>query len=203
MKTNWPLSSVAGLAASVVYLIFTLIAFLFYPGQYSPQMNWLSDLGNPQANPSGAIFYNTGCIATSLLLAVFYIGLRRWNTGEKRMKILLTVAIAAGLLSSVFLILSAVFPLGPHTSLHSFWSKMVSVFLGFFLTFSATALMKNGSFTKWIAYYAFLAAAVNFVYGVFLHYVFAAEWVSIGMFIVYAILLSYNSRARAKELSPA
>jgi len=40
---------------------------------------------------------------------------------------------------------------------HSFWSGMLSVAMGFFLTFSATALLKHPVFRKWIAYYAFLA----------------------------------------------
>jgi hypothetical membrane protein len=105
-----------------------------YPGDYGPLTNWLSDLGNPQSNPTGAVFYNAGCILTSLLLVIFYIGLRRWNTGDRKMKILLTTAVAAGLPSSLSLILAATFPLGSHTEMHSFWSKMVSVFLGFFLT---------------------------------------------------------------------
>jgi hypothetical protein len=193
---------VAGFAAIFIYLILTLIAFLNYPDAYGPLTNWLSDLGNPQANPSGSIFYNSGCIATSLVLIIFYIGLCQWNTGDRKLKVLLTIAQVAGILASFSLILSAIFPLGVHTSVHSFWSKMISVFLGFFLTFSATALMKNPAFVRWIAYYAFVTALVNFVYGVILYSVFLAEWVSIGMFIIYVFMIAYNSRdLAAKRLS--
>ena len=197
MKSKWPISSVAGIAATIIYLIFTLIAFLDYPDAYGPSTNWLSDLGNPQANPSGSIFYNSGCIITSLVLIIFYIELRQWNTGDKKMKILLTIAQVAGILASCSLILAAIFPLGTHTSMHSFWSKMLSIFLGFFLTFSATAIMKHPAFARWVAYYAFVTAAVNFVYGAFLHSNFVAEWISIGMFIIYVLLIAYNSRSLA------
>jgi hypothetical protein len=199
MKIKWSVSFTAGITAIVIYLVFTLVAFLQYPGTYRPTTNWLSDLGNPLANPSGAVFYNLGCILTSLVLIIFYIGLRQWYVGDKKMKILLIIAQVSGVLSSFSLILAALFPLGAHSSIHSFWSAMIAVFLGFFLTFSATALLKHRAFIKWFAYYAFLAALVNFIYGAFLHSVFFAEWVSIGMFIIYVFTVTYNSRLLSKD----
>jgi hypothetical membrane protein len=170
-----------------------------YPGEYSPISNWLSDLGNPQVNPSGSIFYNIGCIITGLVLIIFYIGLCRWNTGDKKMKILLIIAQVAGVLSSFSLILSAIFPLGETALIHSFWAKMIFVFLGFFLTFSATSLLKHSSFTRWFAYYAFLTALVNFIYGAFLHSIFVLEWISLGMFMIYVFMLAYSSRLMLKS----
>jgi len=194
--------SIAGIGAIVVYLIFTLIAFLKYPGAYGPLTNWLSDLGNPQASPSGAFFYNLGCILTSLVLIVFYIGLRQWNTGNRKMRTLLITAQIMGIFSAFSLILAALFPLGPHTSTHSFWSETLSVAIGFFLTFSATALLKHPAFRRWIAYYAFLAALANFIYGMSGatgHKFFVGEWVAIGMFIIYVFLIAYNSVALVRD----
>ena len=199
MKMKWPISFFGGITAILIYLILTLVAFLQYPGAYGPLTNWLSDLGNPLANPSGSIFYNLGCILTSLVLIIFYVGLRQWNTGDKKMKTLLTIAQIMGIFSAVFLILAALFPIGPHTATHSFWSAMLSVAIGFFLTFSATALLKHRAFIKWFAYYAFMAALVNFIYGAILHSVFAAEWVSIGMFIIYVFLIAFNSRTLGRQ----
>ncbi len=172
-----------------------------YPGAFSPLDNWLSDLGNPLANPSGAVFYNAGCIITGLELVGFYLGLGQWPAGGKKARVLLSIGQAAGIVSSFCLVLAAVFPLGAHTSLHAFWSKMLSVFMGFFLTFSATALMRHPRFMKWIAYYAYLTALVNFIYGVFLHDVFVAEWIAIGMFIIYVLLVAFNARALTVETS--
>jgi hypothetical membrane protein len=190
---NKNLVLIAGVSAIVVYLIFTTVAFFKYPAGYSPLTNWLSDLGNPLVNQSGALFYNLGCVLTSLVLIVFYIGMREWNNGNKRLKVLLTIAQTVGLLSSIFLIVAALFPLGTHTPIHEVSGKMHVVFLGFFLTLSATVLLKHPVLRKWPAYFGFLTAAVNFVYGVFLHFVFVAEWVAIGMFIIYVLMISYNS----------
>lgn len=198
MNSKWPLSFYAGITAIVIYLILTLVAFLLYPSIYGPTTNWLSDLGNPQASPSGAIFYNLGCILTSLVLIPFYIGFRQWNTGAKKMRTLLIITQIMGIFSAVFLILAALFPLGPYTSIHSFWSSMLTGAIGFFLTFSATALWRHPAFRKWIACYAFLAALVNFIYAMSEavgYKFFMGEWVAIGMFIIYIFMIAYNSKA--------
>jgi hypothetical protein len=190
---GWPAISIAGIAAVAVYLIFALVAFLKYPGPYGPLTNWLSDLGNPLDNPSGAIFYRLGCVLSGAALVLFYLKLGIWNPGSKRTRILLTVAQCTGVFSAVSLIITGVFPLGTSTEIHSLWSMMLYISLGFFLTFSATALMKNPAFKKGFGYYAFLTAAVNFVFGAILHEIFWAEWISVGMFIAYVLMIAYNS----------
>jgi hypothetical protein len=107
--------------------------------------------------------------------------------------VLLTVAQCTGVFSAVSLIVTGIFPLGTSTEIHSLWSMMLYISLGFFLTFSATALMKNPAFKKGFGYYAFLTAAVNFVFGAILHEIFWAEWISVGMFIAYVLMVAYNS----------
>ena len=194
-RGDWAVASSAGIAAVVVYLIFALVAFLKYPGAYGPLTNWLSDLGNPLNNPSGAIFYRLGCMLSGAALVLFSLKLGIWNTGSKKTRVLLTVAQCTGVFSAVCLIITGIFPLGTSTEIHSLWSIMLYISLGFFLTFSATALMKNPAFKKGFGYYAFLTAAVNFVFGAILHEMFWAEWISVGMFIVYVPMIAYNSIA--------
>lgn len=58
--------SVAGITAVVTYMVFSLVAFLYFPSTYGPFTNWLSDLGNPIKNPSGAVFYKLSGILTSI-----------------------------------------------------------------------------------------------------------------------------------------
>jgi hypothetical protein len=195
---GWPIISGAGIAAAVVYLTFALVAFLKYPGPYSPLNNWLSDLGNPLDNPSGAIFYRLGCMFSGVALVLFYVKLGIWNTGSRRTRVLLTVAQCAGVFSGVCLIITGVFPLGASTEIHSLWSMIFYISLGFFLTFSATALMKNPAFRRGFGYYAFATAVVNFAFGAILHEVFWAEWISVAMFMAYVLMIAYNSMALAR-----
>jgi hypothetical protein len=192
-SAGWPTVSSAGIAAVVVYLILALVAFLKYPAAYGPLTNWLSDLGNPLDNPSGAIFYRLGCMLSGAALILFYLKLGIWNTASKRTRVLQTIAQFTGVFSAVCLIVTGIFPLGTSTEIHSLWSMMLYISLGFFLTFSATALMRNIAFKKGFGYYAFLTAAVNFIFGALLHEIFWAEWISVGMFIAYVLMIAYNS----------
>ena len=195
---RWPVASIAGITAAAVYLIFALIAYLKYPSPYSPLSNWLSDLGNPLANPSGAIFYRLGCALAGAALIIFYVKLGIWNTGARRTRVLLTIARCAGVFSALSLIVTAIFPLGASTAVHSLWSMMLYISLGFFLTFSATAFMKNPFFKKGFGYCAFVTAIVNFMFGAILNQVFWAEWISVGMFMVYVLMIAYNSLILAR-----
>jgi len=200
VKLKLMISSVFGVLVIGIYIAFTITSYLHYSAEYSPLTNWLSDLGNPLANPSGAVYYNLGCILTSIALVVFFIGLSGWNTGEKKMKILLSIGQITGIFSAFSLIITASFPLGEHTSVHSAWSMIIYISVAFFFTFSGSALLKHPAFAKWIAYWGFLAAAFNFINGAILSYVlenefFIGEWVTVTMLIVYVGMLVYSSRA--------
>lgn len=190
MKMRWHIGSVSAVVASVVYLIFTFLAYLKYPGGFSPVSNWLSDLGNPQVNQSGAVFYNLGCILAAVGLVIFFLSLEAWATSGGRTRWFVTIALISGAVSSISLIISALFPLGPHTPVHSLAAKFHVIFLGFFLTFSAAVLLKRHASPVWPAYLGLLAAVVNFIYGAFLHSVFVAEWVALGMFVIYVLALA-------------
>ncbi len=181
---------VSGFLATGIYLICTTFAFFNYPEQYSPFANWLSDLGNPIINPTGAFFYNMGCVIAGLCIIFFSLGFEIWAGGDKRRRIILTIAQVTGIISSLCLIVSAFFPLGAQTLIHSISGKAHIFFAGFFLTFSATFILRHISMSKWLAYFGFLAALINFIYGAFLHEVFIAEWAAIGSFIIYVLMIS-------------
>jgi hypothetical protein len=179
--------------AAAVYLICAALAFFNYPLAFSPLTNWLSDLGNPIVNPSGAFLYNLGCVLTGLCLVFFTLGLDIWKNGDHKRRTLLRIAQATGILAALSLIVSALFPLGAQTFLHSISGKAHIFFTGFFLSFSATILLRHPITPKWIAYFGFLAAVVNFIYGAILYSVFIAEWVAIGLFILYVLIISANT----------
>lgn len=77
---------VTGFTATTVYLICTTVAYFNFPLAYSPFANWLSDLGNPIINPTGAFSYNLGCVLTGLCLMFFSLvldfGMMGMSNGE-------------------------------------------------------------------------------------------------------------------------
>ncbi len=190
----------AGFTAVVIYVICTAVAFFNYPLIYSPLANWLSDLGNPVVNHAGAFSYNLGCILAALGLIFFYLGLEIWYDGSRRSRILLTITQFAGIISSLCLIVASFYPLGAQPLIHMISGKAHIFFVGFFLSFSATVLLKHPSTPKWIAYFGFLSALINFIYGAFLNSVFVAEWAAIGSFIIYVLLISSNTLFQSRRV---
>ena len=199
MKTQ--LLSLTGIIAACIYLAFTLVAILNYPQSYSPLTNWLSDFGNPTRNPIGAIYYNTGGIITSAVLIVFFAGMYTWNMGDKKGKIFLSLSQVSGIVFAVAFLMSALFPLGVNASVHSFFSIMLFVFIGFFEVFSASALRRNPASPKWTAYFGFVAAMINFAFGVSFNFMnlFVGEWIMIAVFIAYVITLALTQTVHTTE----
>ena len=197
---GWPISSLFGILAVILYLTFTFISYLHYSEPYGPLSNSLSSLGNPEQNPSGAIFYNAGCILLGVALIPFYLGLRRWNTGENRMKILLTTAQVTGVLSSLSLILSAVFPSGASAA-HGFWAGMLFLSMALFWVLSAFSLLRHPASIRWMAYYGYLVIIVIIAAGVFPEARTAGEWATVALFMGYVVMLSHNTRVISKILS--
>jgi hypothetical protein len=199
MIKGWPVGSLFGLLAVMVYVCLTLAACLQYPGSYSPLAKSLSDLGDSTQNPSGATLYNTGGILLGTLLVPFYLSLRRWNTGDRILKILVIGAQAVGLLSSVGLVLSCVFPLGINSLAHGAWAGEAFFFSIFFWIFSAFAQLRNPGAIKWMAYFGLLPLTMNIVVPFIPGAGLLGEWFSVSLFLVYVVLLAYNTRIMARH----
>jgi len=194
MIKRWPIGSLFGIMAVVVYITMGFVSFLHYPAAYSPLHNALSQLGASTLNPSGAIFYDLGGIMLGALLIPFYLGMSRWNTGGKPLKILIVAAQIGGIVSSLGLVWSCVFPAGPQINLHVLGASSAFISSIFFWIFTAFALLRIPLSIKWMAYFGYLPLVSNIVLAFVPAGRFLIEWVSVGFFLVYVVLLSYNSR---------
>jgi len=174
---------------------------LYYPKPYSPLTNWLSDFGNPTQNPVGAIYYNTGGIITSAVLVLFFAGIYKWNIGDGKMKAFLLVSQISGIVFALCFMMSAIFPLGVNDSVHSFFFIMLFIFIGFFEVFSASAIRRNPSSPKWTVYFGFVAAMINFAFGVSFNFMnlFIGEWVMIAIFIAHIMTLALSQSVHQME----
>jgi hypothetical protein len=68
---------------------------------------------------------------------------------------------------------------------------LLTIGLTWFLSFANTALLRHPEFRKGLGMYGFAGAAVTFVYGVLVNTPLG-EWVTIGLFISYVLLLVVN-----------
>jgi hypothetical protein len=86
---NYSIGAIAGIIGFAIFTVFTLTSFFLYPTTYNPLHDWLSNLGNINLNPLGALFFNWSCIISGVTLILFFVGLYAWRPQKKWSKILL------------------------------------------------------------------------------------------------------------------
>jgi len=193
-----------GPAATLVYIAFTILAWVAYPTTYGPfNNNWLSDLGNRTVNPSGATFYVIGCIATGILVGAAFVGLHAWHQGSARVQTYLLACVqVAGVLGSVAIVMTAIYTIDQFGA-HEFWSRMINAGFAVSLFVSPFALRRRGM-RLWPLIivsaigYGSIVARLIFVDAHWL------EWPSIGLLLVYMWVIALMTKAQlGSARSPA
>lgn len=181
----------SGIAAIPVYIGFTFVAHLQNPAM-GPFKNWLSDYGSPMQNPSGAFYYNLGCIIAAVLLAVFYAGMIRWHKrAQKKFLVCYICAEVGGLVAACALILASLIPIGT-SSLHETFSLINMIGMDFFLVFTAIAALMNPYVSSFAGIFGILAAAFNILTSNLLSKFYLGEWVFFALFMAYVGVITYN-----------
>ena len=192
MKKIHP-SFIFGLAACAGYIGFTFLAYIRYPLDYSPLTNWLSDLGNPEANPAGANLYNTGIILTAVLLILFFVGVSSWKIqGNRAQTIMLRLTQTFGILGTLCMLMSAVYPIN-HYQTHAALSTMLYILLSTAFTFSVAMLRYHPEVPRWILFVGISSALIVILTGVFQD-VTGLEWITVLFLLGYTLLLSFETR---------
>lgn len=147
-----------GILAVFIFLILLFTAYLMFPGQYTPLENWISDLGNMELNPQGAMIFNLGCILTGFVLIPFFISLS-WLKRENCNKLLITTQIF-GFIAAIFLIMVGIFPEN-YPPWHWIWSALFFITLLIFLVLVTILMWSHPLFPRPLAYYGFLVIVVD------------------------------------------
>ncbi len=147
-----PLITISGAFVILLYCVFTMVSWAFYPNPYGPITHYLSRLGNFNYSPFGANFYNWGCILTGLALVPFFIGLRNWFTESLIQKSIMIIGQILGVASGFALLSIGVFSEDqgdPHMTASSTFFTIIF----FVLILINIALLLNPSFNKLIGAY--------------------------------------------------
>jgi hypothetical membrane protein len=188
------LATVGGALVILLFCTFTLASAARYPGPFSPMDNWLSDLGTATKNPSGYVYFNTGCILTGvcLLLLVFSIG--AWRAEDKIKGHLFTFSQAIGALSAIVLILIGAFDEG--TPYHHPLAVGFFALQFVFIVLANIVLWGHPAYDRRIGYYAAFVAVINvvFVYAVFVHeHAQVWEWLAVISALLWVAFMAYNT----------
>jgi hypothetical membrane protein len=160
---NYSVSSITGLMAVIVFTVFTFTSLVLYPTPYNPLYAWLSNLGNIYLNPSGAIFFNLGCILSGIIMIPFFAGLYEWKPIKKLSKILLILGMLFGIYASVSLIMVGVFP-ETHLQQHLLAAAGVFSSLFIIIILLSVALFNHPKFIRLIAYYGIIPIIIDIIF---------------------------------------
>ena len=180
------------LLAILTYVVCAYLAYHNFPKGYSPLNNWLSDLGDFDHNPTGAVFYNLGVAVIGLQVLLFFLGISSWQIKANRIQhLMVRITQLFGIFGSVALIMSALFPINQPQ--HQFWSISLYILLGTAFAFSVSALRYHPECPKWILALGVLTAAMDIISGIF-HHATMLEWLTVGLFLIYLFTLSVITR---------
>ncbi len=160
---NYSVSSITGLMAVIVFTVFTFTSLVLYPTPYNPLYSWLSNLGNIYLNPSGAIFFNLGCILSGIIMIPFFAGLYEWKPIKKLSKILLILGMLLGIYASISLIMVGIFP-ETHLQQHLLAAAGVFGSLFIIIILLSVALFNHPKFIRLIAYYGIIPIIIDIIF---------------------------------------
>ncbi|HEX8917847.1 MAG TPA: DUF998 domain-containing protein [Chloroflexota bacterium] len=192
---------ILGLGMAIAYTFFGVLAYVHYPHVYSPLHNTLSQLGNSNLNPHGAVFYLIGCAVGGALVMAFFASLGHWKrTGTPLQNRLLLLMQALGAVGGFGLLMNAVFPENQLPA-HHFWAGVVFNSLGAAMLLSPFTFRRPN-----LPHLGVLVVPAFAVAAVVLMYVFAPihlfEWPPVTVFLISPILLGFHTRGVAILPSP-
>src|SRR5579872_6087875 len=185
-----------GPLATLLYVAFTILAWAAYPGTYGPfNNNWLSDLGDRNANPGGAEFYVIGCIATGVLVGAAFAGLLAWYSGGARVqRYLLACVQIAGVFGAVAIVMTAVYTIDQFAA-HQFWSRMINVGFAIALFVSPFALRRRGR-RLWPLVVVCAVGYCSIVARLVFPDAHWLEWPSIGLLLAYMWVIALMTQSQ-------
>jgi hypothetical protein len=191
MVRHSQIAALAGALSILVYLAFGVASYAQYPAAFNPLDNWLSDLGNVEANPSGALLYRLGCVLAGLLLALLFVELwALWAGRPVKVRIFLLLSQAFGILGAFAFLMSGIYSLGTHAS-HSFWSAMLFIAFGTAFFFLGWGFLYMQGMSRSLSYLAFAITVADWVMSAF-NKTYAFEWVVVALMLVFVGALSYR-----------
>jgi hypothetical protein len=183
------MNAAAGLAAVALYLVAAVAARLFYPTTFGPLANWLSDLGNNDLNPAGALFYRLGGILGGSGLLVFFPTLDGHGWGGRRAARVLSVLVRVfGAMASVAFIMTGVFS-EDMMPMHSWFSIANFAAFGTAIALTGIACLCGAALPRWFAVLCFAAWGFDIASAILAETRWL-EWVVVVLLITYVTALS-------------
>lgn len=188
-----PISTISGIMAIIIFCALVLASMSLYPQGFSPVDNWISDLGNPNLNPSGATFFNGACIITGGLMIIFYAGFYRWYSFETWRNAFIALAQIAGIVSGLSLVMVGIYP--EIFEQHLFWASALFVSSLVAMLLANAGLFTHLDYDSVTAYSGLIAVALSLVFVIAMALSIEVpifEWLAVGMMMIWVAFVACN-----------
>ena len=182
-----------------IYVVLVIIALFLFPEPFSPLSKTLAQLGNPGANPSGAIAYNIGTVFASLpIVLIVGFSLTLWRPTMSKTfqkgKAYFYLTAAFFLSAAVFNILTAIIPVGTNNDLNSLLSLCSFISFQLFAAISALGIRGNANHTRLVPELGFATVFGNILLFVLLSAgLIIASLVMTVLFWAYIVAFIYET----------
>jgi hypothetical membrane protein len=164
----------SGIIGTIQFIVLTIIAMLVYPGGYSFSHNFFSNLGqtvsanNHLPSMPSRILFIIACTLVAIMNIPFILALRTNFTETITEKILSWFGTILNIVSSVFLILLAIYPADIQLGPHMLATRVFFLLFGLSIIVYTPAFFINKHYNKLIAFYGVIVAASAIIYMRFL-----------------------------------
>lgn len=150
----------------LIYAALAVTAAFFYPKGFNPLTNTLTQLGDPEFNPAGAIFYNIGvfaiCGMTVFIVIALLIAPKQWLTsrGATR-KRLFYLTLTFMFLFALFYVITILVPSSVDYGFNSLFTLLFLACLELFIACSSIGIRRLKEYVPWIPPFGFAVAILN------------------------------------------
>lgn len=195
---KWPIMCSVGVLAIFQYFFFSFLAFLAFPESFDPFNNFLSQLGNYERNPNGAIFYLLAIIFSGILTIIFYREFYSLNSKQKS-TFLLKLIFILGIMNGLSIFMSGIFAESINYPLHFLFSFLIFFTLLPLLLMMNIYIWNNQNYTKISSILGFIVASINLIFiviaiigGDLFENAAILEWISLFSYFLWMLVIIYQ-----------
>jgi hypothetical membrane protein len=169
MKKSWKwFGAVCGILGGVLFVIFSFLGMLVYPGGYSFLTNYFSEIGLTQVagqpNAAGYVLFVAACTSAAVCIIPFSLTIRTVFMKPRSARYLALIGTTLGILAAPFLsalsiLAGDIYPLQHGLSTIFFFLLYASA-----IVIYSIAMLLNKNYSKLYSLIGFIVAAISLVH---------------------------------------
>jgi hypothetical membrane protein len=162
------IGAVCGILGGVLFVIFSFLGMLVYPGGYSFLTNYFSQIGMTQVggqpNPAGYVLFVAACTSAAVCIIPFSLSLRTVFTKPNSVRYLATIGTILAIIGAPFLSALAVLAGDIYPYQHGLSTLLFFLLYASAIVVYSVAMLLNKNYNYLYALIGFIVAAICLVH---------------------------------------